>query len=486
MRPEARRECPTPWRALVIDDNVELAENIAEVLTEEGYEAEVFTRASDALRASEERGFDLAFLDVRLPDAVGTDALVLMKQAEPHGEVIVMSGDATLESALATVRGGAFAYLLKPISMSDLLRLAGLALRQVALRREREALVHRLRESEARYRTVVESSPALIVGIDPDGVVTLVNAEVEQTTGVGRSDLVGRPFSRMVPPASRPTAWPLEGRSVEVPLAARNGSERRIEWRHEVSEGITFAIGIDVTEARAFERRARAAEQLAAVGELTAGLAHEIRNPLNSALLELEVLGRRLTRSSDLEGGRSVDAVRAELERLERLLADFLWFARPRNASSHVGDLRDPVETVARITSAEAGERSIRMVVDCSGDTPKVVLDEDRVRQVVFNLVRNAMEAIDHHGTITLRTRASDEHAELQVEDTGPGIPGDPSRVFLPFHTTKQTGTGLGLAIAQRIAVDHGGELRVESRPGRTLFTLTLPRASIASDRAEL
>jgi signal transduction histidine kinase len=94
---------------------------------------------------------------------------------------------------------------------------------------------------------------------------------------------------------------------------------------------------------------------------------------------------------------------------------------------------------------------------------------------VVFNLVRNAIDALARDGAITLRVRNRGDNVDLEVEDNGPGIPGDPQRVFHPFHTTKPTGTGLGLTIARRIAVDHGGELRVESTPGRTVFTLSLP-----------
>jgi two-component system nitrogen regulation sensor histidine kinase GlnL len=138
-------------------------------------------------------------------------------------------------------------------------------------------------------------------------------------------------------------------------------------------------------------------------------------------------------------------------------------------------DLSSPAATVARLVQAEAASRSIRVVTDFIPDAPLVSFVEDRIRQVVFNLVRNAIDAVGHDGTITLRTRAVGPHVELQIEDDGPGIDGDANRVFLPFHTTKSNGTGLGLTIAQRIAADHGGELRVESAPGKTVFTLALP-----------
>ncbi len=461
-------------RVLVIEDNRDLAENIAESLADEGYTPFVTASAREALEAAGSTGFDVAFLDVRLPDADGTQALVQLKARAPHAEVIVMSGDATIESAIATVRGGAFAYILKPFPLDEVLRLTSLAMRQVALRREREALLRQLQESEARYRTVVEASPALIVGVRADASIALVNAAVERATGFTRGELLGTPFGNLV---ATTVADPWKDGAVgDHLLSTRDGSERWIEWHYGRADGLRYAIGVDVTETRATERRARVAEQLAMVGELTAGLAHEIRNPLNSALLELQVLGRRLTRGADAKGIASVDAIRGELERLERLLAEFLWFARPKTlADAAPGDLNAPVATVARLVEADATQRNITVVTDLAHDLGDVVFVEDRVRQVVLNLVRNALEAVARDGTVVLRTRRAGPWAELQVEDDGPGIEGDPKRVFLPFHTTKPTGTGLGLTIAQRIASDHGGELTVESEPGRTVFTLRLP-----------
>jgi signal transduction histidine kinase len=129
--------------------------------------------------------------------------------------------------------------------------------------------------------------------------------------------------------------------------------------------------------------------------------------------------------------------------------------------------------------AAEAHSRGIELVTDFAGDAPPTRFDEARIRQVVLNLVRNAIEALDGaHGTIRVRTRGVGRFAELSVEDDGPGIQGDPTRIFRAFHTTKSLGTGLGLTIAQRIATEHGGELRVESERGRTVFTLALPAAT--------
>jgi signal transduction histidine kinase len=324
---------------------------------------------------------------------------------------------------------------------------------------------------------VVEASPAIILGVRDDGVVALANTAAEHAVGVARGALLGRDVHELVPAGTRPAAWP-DG-SAELTLRAHDGTERRIEWRFGSADGLHYALGIDVTETRAIERRVRVAEHLAVVGELTAGLAHEIRNPLNSALLELKVLSRRLARLDDPASVASANTVRSELDRLERLLAEFLWFARPRSmAEAAEGDLAHPAAAVARLVQAEAHARNVEVRTDFEATCPTVTFVEDRVRQVVLNLVRNALEALPTGGRISIRTRSVGSRAELSVEDDGPGIEGDPQRVFLPFHTTKSNGTGLGLTIAQRIAADHGGELGVESRPGRTVFTLSIPSRS--------
>ena len=328
---------------------------------------------------------------------------------------------------------------------------------------------------DAPFRAIVEASPMLIVGLDARGFVTLVNTAVELTSGCHRSALVGRPFDELLAPSARS----LPGLSPNVPaeraLITCHGGERQVKWRAVVSDHQTWVFGLDITEVRAAERRLRVVEQLAVVSDLTTGLAHEIRNPLNSALLELKVLARRLARTESTGDLASVEAVRIELGRIERLLADFLWFARPRSATTLPGALASPAEAVARLVSAEVAARGIALTTEFDPAAAPVAFDEDSVRQVIFNLVRNAIEAVADGGHIALRVRAGAVTTELDVEDDGPGIRGDLARVFVPFHTTKPLGTGLGLTIAQRIAIDQGGEVRVQSVPGRTVFTFVLP-----------
>ena len=329
--------------------------------------------------------------------------------------------------------------------------------------------------SDVPYRALVEASPFLTAALDQRGHVRLVNRAMEQASGLSRAALLGRHLDELLSTSGPGLEALSSGVPVELLLVTSDGGERRVQWRAVFAEQLTWLFGLDITEARATERRLRVIEQLAVVGDLTTGLAHEIRNPLNSALLELKVMARRLAKAERESELASVEAVRGELGRIERLLADFLWFARPGSSTTQPGQLSSPAEAVARLVSAEVAARSISLTTQFDPAAAPVAFDEDSVRQVIFNLVRNAIEAVSDGGHIVIRVRAGVGTTELDVEDDGAGIQGDPTRVFVPFHTTKPLGTGLGLTIAQRIAIDQGGEVRVRSRPGKTVFTFVLP-----------
>jgi len=329
--------------------------------------------------------------------------------------------------------------------------------------------------AQKRLRALVDASPTLMLGLDSDGVIKLVNPAVEAASGLPRSALIGQRFEDLLAPSSEG----IDGWTAEAPteraLRTALGGERRVEWRRVPDRPLAWVFGQDVTAARAAERRLRAVEQLAVVGELTGGLAHELRNPLNAAMLELTSLARGFRRADRTDDLASVEVARRELGRIDRLLADFLWFARPLSATTQPGQLSSPAEAVARMVSAEVAARGITLNIDLDPAARPVAFDEDCIRQAIFNMVRNAIDALPGGGRIALRVLAAEETTELEVEDDGPGIAGDPARVFAPFYSTRPWGTGLGLTIARRIATDHGGELRVQSAPGRTVFTLALP-----------
>jgi signal transduction histidine kinase/CheY-like chemotaxis protein len=456
---------------LVVDDDRALAENIAEIIEALNVDVDVAGDATTAFARLKTRRYDLALVDVRLPDADGTSLVERIRADSPHTEVVLITGDATVDSAVTAVRLGAFAYVLKPFSPTELLETARRALQAVAHALERERLQRELEGSELKHREVIEAVPALVLALDDRGDIAFWNRRLEELTGFSRNDKLGDPGEGLI------------GNEDGVrPLATRNGTELLVRWQRSTfslpdGQRMTYAVGTDVTGEQEMLQRTMRAERLAAVGTLAAGLAHEVRNPLNSALLQLQVLRRRMERiaAADKDTLAPVVAlVEDEIRRLEHLVSDFLSFARPRPLELRSTGLLDLFESVVAFVTPELEAAKILVALDVPSDLPALKVDPERLRQVLQNLVRNAVEAMTGGGRLTLRAHLADRGLEIDVADTGPGFSKE-TPVFDAFFTTKQKGTGLGLSIVHRIVSDHGGTLRVRSQPGETCFTIGLP-----------
>ena len=245
---------------------------------------------------------------------------------------------------------------------------------------------------------------------------------------------------------------------------------------------LVYGFGIDVTERRALEKRAADAEALSAMGTLALNLAHEIRNPLNAAVLQLHLLGRQVDKLAIDDEARAAlrhkgQIVGDEIGRLNRLLTEFLELARPRAPVRELVHFARLVEDVLDLEQGSAAARRVEVVREIASDCV-IVGDPEKLKQVVLNLVVNALEAMKEGGTLTVRVTSSGEEARLFIDDTGAGIDAASlAQVFDPFFTTKEAGTGLGLSIVRKIVDQHRGEVRIESQQAvGTRVTVTLPR----------
>jgi signal transduction histidine kinase len=227
-------------------------------------------------------------------------------------------------------------------------------------------------------------------------------------------------------------------------------------------------------------KRAQIAEKLAAVGTLTAGLSHEIRNPLNAAALQLSVLERKVHRLPEHLRASLIEPLSlasGEIRRLEQILQDFLQFARPVHFVPRPVDLSALLKNVCNLLVGDAERRGIKL--EYGGNAvPPVSGDDARLRQVIMHLTLNALDAAGHGGLVQLSSTEEEGGVSMTVEDTGPGIPEkDMSRIFEPFFTTKPAGSGLGLPIVHAIVTQHGGTVAVENVPGAgARFTVWLPK----------
>jgi signal transduction histidine kinase len=241
----------------------------------------------------------------------------------------------------------------------------------------------------------------------------------------------------------------------------------------------------DVTEWLALGQRVRVADKLAALHTLSAGVAHELRNPLSAMDLNLHLLEEELREKgvSTEQGTRYLHVLNAECRRLSTILDNFMKFSRPGFVGLHEVKMRPLIEHIVALMQYEAEERRVRIEQDVPDPLPSVLGDETAISQVLVNVVVNALHAMPDGGICRIAAEAGHSEGRRQVivsvKDTGVGIEKDAlPRLFEPFYTTKSGGTGLGLAIAYRIMEDHGGTIQVSSHRGSgTTVTMMFPVA---------
>jgi signal transduction histidine kinase len=245
------------------------------------------------------------------------------------------------------------------------------------------------------------------------------------------------------------------------------------------ADGQIFLLELvsDITEQERLRRRLSEVEQLAAVGELAAGVAHEIRNPLAAILNAATLLEEEETLTAE-ERTSILAAVKTEARRLNTTLSDFLLFARPREPTRQNGDIVKIVEHVSALLQEERSRRGgVQVDLRIEPTIPAFAFDADQLTQVLWNIARNGLEAMQGQGRLSLNVGRRNGEVLITISDTGPGIPPEERRhIFQPFVSKKPGGTGLGLAIAQRIVTAHGGRIDLESAPDHgSRFIISLP-----------
>ena len=270
------------------------------------------------------------------------------------------------------------------------------------------------------------------------------------------------------------------GEAERIQVVGTNGRRFSLSCspvRQPDGQVLLLELVTDVTEREQLQARLTEAERLAAAGELAAGVAHEIRNPLAAIVNATTLLGVGETLSGE-ERAQTLGIVKKEARRLNRILSDFLIFARPRESKRLVGDIREIVDHVGALVREDHGRaHDVELSVRVDPAVPSFPFDADQITQVVWNIALNGIEAMDGCGRLGVAVSLRETQVSIAISDTGRGMPAEEQRrVFEPFYSRKPAGTGLGLTIARRIVAAHGGRIEIESTPGRgTCFTILLP-----------
>ncbi|MEW5735909.1 MAG: ATP-binding protein [Thermodesulfobacteriota bacterium] len=251
--------------------------------------------------------------------------------------------------------------------------------------------------------------------------------------------------------------------------------------------GMLVIFGLVKTSARrlaALEEQAAKAERLAALGRMAATVAHEVRNPLSAISVAAGRLNRELG-SPDEAQARLLTLIREEIGRLNGIVEGFLSLSRTQDCKREEADLADIVLSVAALYENEAGEKGVRLAVQGPKSACPSLVDRDKVRQALGNILKNAIQASPEGGVIKISISCTTAECAISVEDSGPGIsPSDMPRIFEPFFTTRARGSGLGLALAQAVAREHGGGIKAENRPeGGARFVFSVSRQAVGNGR---
>ena len=235
----------------------------------------------------------------------------------------------------------------------------------------------------------------------------------------------------------------------------------------------------DITDKRKEELRLRRAENLASLTTLAAGMAHDIKNPLGSISIHIQLLQKTIEKqtAADKNTERYFHVVKEEIERLNRIVVDFLFAVRPMNLELRKGDINKLIGQLMEFVLVEFEQSKILCLLELDDNVPEILMDERFMKQALLNLVTNAKAAMPSGGVLTIATNCTDNEIKISVCDTGIGIKKENlEKIFEPYYTTKETGTGLGLTQVFKIIKEHQGEITVDSAPGTgSDFRIILP-----------
>ena len=357
-----------------------------------------------------------------------------------------------------------------------------------------QTLVQRLARERALLETVFNTLQEGVLVITADGEIDYANDAAARMIGYKGPAGGATTLWRLVPGLrgslegeglhGSPDGRPVVTREFELAYPAHRVVRLYMVPFHEAENGDSrFAIILaDITTEKQSTAKLIEHEKTSSILLLAAGVAHELGNPLNSLTIHLQLIERKLRKLRDSKESdslaESIQICQEEVTRLDGIVRNFLEAIRPRPPDLAEVNVVEVIDDVLRFQAKELDDRGINVEGELPASTPVIMADRNQLKQVFFNLVKNAMEAMGPGGKLGIRVRADDDSVFILFADTGAGIRHeDLPKLFSPYHTTKAGGHGLGLMIVQRIMREHGGQVGIESKDGTgTVVTLQFPQ----------
>jgi two-component system, NtrC family, sensor kinase len=501
-------------KILLVDDEESIRNMMRMTLELDGYEVLMAEDGNTAFNIFKEAAPDVTLLDVKLPGMDGIELLGCIRAVDPDAEVIMVTGHGDMDMAVKCLRREASDFLTKPVGEA----LLGLSIKRCL---ERLALKHKIKqytrnletlvreanvELERAYRfreNLIENCPDALVCIRKGGEVIIFNSAAEKLLGYRKTEVIGKMNIVTLYPHGMAKQIMKQMRSNEfggpgilqkrqAALVDKQGEEIPVS----ISAAILFdegresgSVGIftDIREKLKLEKQLLRSEKLSSLGKLSAGIAHEINQPLTGVLTFAHLLLRKY--QQDERTRKDLETIVRETTRIRGIVQGILDFARETRMQKKPRNIQQVLDQTLEIIVHQQRFFGITLKKEYDPTIPDVVVDSNLMEQVFMNIVLNALDAMRGCGTLTVSTGRNDGWVEISLSDTGLGMPEEVlDKIFDPFFTTKDSteglGMGLGLAVSYGIVKGHNGDIVVTSEQGKgTTFTVRLPIESQSADQ---
>ena len=462
------------------------------------YHTEKVSSGKECLKKLQKEKFDILLLDHALSDGEGLDWLRRFNELGIGIPTIFVTAKGDPRLAIEAMKEGVFDYINRsaecakafPFVVNRAIEGHGLMLEKVRLQKE-------LIETKNFLESIVEKAGDAISVVDLEGKVLYWNEGAEKIYGYKKEEILGKKLSQFLYPRDERLRAEEEKLMDQLMGRVKRGEvvpnvevKRQTKEGREIITSMTISplrdaegriVGVsrickDITDLKKAEERLILAERLSSLGELTAGVAHELRNPLAGIKINTQILSRKKD-LPEMEK-KLMNSTQEGIEKIQKIVDDMLHFAKPKASHFREEEINEVVEKSMAILQTKLKKANIISVFEQGQGLPKVRIDIHQIQQVLINVLLNAIQAMEKGGTLAIRTFSENENdVGIEVRDTGVGIPRPHlKKIFDPFFTTKSEGTGLGLSITLKILENHGATIDVVSEEGKgSTFTIHFP-----------